>query len=105
MSPEALSKMAEVFKAFADGTRLGIIQSLKEGPRTVSELHEELGTSQANISKHLRILHDQSILSREKRGMQVFYAVDDKIVFPLCELICSKLNEEQAEKVKFNFAI
>ncbi len=105
MSPEALHQMAEVFKAFADGTRLGIIQSLKEGPKTVTELHEELGTSQANISKHLRLLHDQKILSREKQGMQVFYAVDDKIVYPLCELICSKLNEEQAAKAKYDFAI
>ena len=96
---EALEKVADVFKAFSEPTRLQIIQELKEGPRSVSDLVEALGTSQANVSKQLRTLYDAAILKKEKDGTMVFYSIDDETVFPLCELVCEKLNRQRKRMV------
>ncbi|MFT5465748.1 MAG: DNA-binding transcriptional ArsR family regulator [Verrucomicrobiales bacterium] len=101
----ALQRIAETFKLFGDATRLSILQALREGPRPVNDLVEELGTSQANISKHLKLLHDGGLVARDKQGMQVFYAIDNEIIFPLCELVCGKLNEEAVAAQQFSFEI
>ena len=62
LNRDSLERIAEVFRVFSEPTRLAIIQALKGGPRHVNELVEELGTSQANVSKQLRILYDARIL-------------------------------------------
>ena len=105
MDRAALERVAEVFRVFSEPTRLAIIQALKGGPRSVNELVDELGTSQANISKQLRLLYDARVLDREKRGNQVFYSIDEEIVFPLCELVCVKLNREARERAPYDFSI
>mgnify|MGYP002636409086 CR=1 FL=1 len=95
LSREALEKIADVFKAFSEPTRLQIIQELKDGRRSVSDLVDALETSQANVSKQLRTLYDAEILKKEKEGTMVYYSIDDETVFPLCDLVCQKLNRQK----------
>ena len=95
---KALEKIASFFKVFAEPTRLAILQLLRKGPATVSEIVEALPTSQANISKQLKTLYDAGLLAREQRGNQVIYSIDEPLVFELCEIACDKLNRQaQAE--------
>ncbi len=102
---EALERVAELFRVFSEATRLAILQALMPGARSVNDLVEALGTSQANISKQLRILYDARVLSRNKRGNQVFYAISDEIVRPLCELVCGKLNRDAERSSSYEFSI
>lgn len=88
----ALEKVAAIFFAFADATRLAIIQELRQGPRSVGELVEALGTSQANISKHLKLMHQASLLVRERQGMQVYYHVAESSIFEVCQFACKRLH-------------
>tara|TARA_R110002096_G_scaffold164099_5_gene331784 strand:- start:4868 stop:5230 length:363 start_codon:yes stop_codon:yes gene_type:complete len=109
-APDALDRqsyemIAELFKVFADASRLSILHALKGGPKSVGELVEQLGSTQANISKHLRILNDANILQREKRGTSAFYSIDDEFIFPLCELICDKLNRDSQNRQVLDFSI
>ena len=101
----ALERVANLFRIFSEATRLAILQALMPGSKSVNELVEELGTTQANISKQLRILYDARILARDKRGNQVFYSIDDDIVEPLCNLVCGKLNRDAAQSKTFEFSI
>lgn len=89
-----LERLAAVFRAFGDATRLALLQELKGGPRSVNELQGALGTSQANISRQLKVLHEAGLLSRERRGAQVFYAISEPLVMDICEAACRKLNRE-----------
>jgi DNA-binding transcriptional ArsR family regulator len=57
-------------------------------------LQVALGTSQANISRQLKVLHEAGLLSRERRGAQVFYAISEPLVMDICEAACRKLNRE-----------
>ena len=50
----SLDRVAKLFSAFSDGTRLAIIQELMEGPQTVGELVIRVGGSQGNVSKQLQ---------------------------------------------------
>ena len=94
----ALEKIASFFRVFAEPTRLAILQSLRHGPASVNELVARLSTSQANISKQLKTLHEADLLAREQRVTQVIYSISEPLVFELCELVCSKLNRRaQAE--------
>ncbi len=88
----SLQKIAELFRVFSEPTRLGILQFLKGRSTSVNEIVEALETSQANISKQLRILYDADLLTREQKGNQVFYSIKEEMVFDLCCIVCDKLN-------------
>lgn len=90
---ESLEKVAGLFAAFADATRLAILQELRGGPLSVGGLVEALGTSQANISKHLKLLHQAGLLTREREGLQVFYRVAEEDVYEMCHFACKRLRE------------
>jgi DNA-binding transcriptional ArsR family regulator len=90
----ALEKIAECFRALSESTRLGILQELKGGPKTVNALVEAMGLSQPNISKQLRVLFDSDFLAREQKGNQVFYSIKDETVLKICELVCDRLNKQ-----------
>ena len=92
----SLERLAGVFRAFGDATRLALLQELKSGALSVNELQSALGTSQANISRQLKVLHEAGLLSRERRGAQVFYAISEPLVMDICEAACRKLNREVA---------
>jgi len=94
-----LERLAAVFRAFGDATRLALLQELKAGARSVNELQGALGTSQANISRQLKVLHDAGLLSRERRGAQVFYAISEPLVMDICDAACRKLNREAGPAV------
>jgi len=102
---EVLEKIAEYFRIFAEPTRLAVLQVLKEGELSVGGLVSRLGTSQANISKQLKILYDAEIVYRERRGNQVIYSIRDQIVFPLCELVCESLNQRSKRLQDVDFSI
>jgi DNA-binding transcriptional ArsR family regulator len=100
-----LERIAEIFRVFSEATRLAILQALREGEQSVNELVEKLGTTQANISKQLRVLYDARLLARSKRGTQVFYSIDDEMISPLCELVCGKLNRDATRNQFLEFSI
>jgi len=100
----SLERLEGIFAAFADATRLAILQELRGGRLSVGELVNNLGTSQANISKHLKLLHQAGLLVREREGLQVFYRVAEESVYEMCKFACKRLNENaQAAPVEDYF--
>ena len=92
-----LVPLAERFKALAEPARLRILRELREGEMTVSELIDVTGLQQANLSKHLQLLHGMNFVARRKEGLYVYYRLADKDVFALCDLVCDRLERETAE--------
>ena len=104
LSRNALEKIAANFRALSEPTRLAILQELKAGPKTVNELVESIGLSQANVSKQLSVLRDAGFLLREQRGTQAFYSIGDEMVMELCALVCERLNKRALAQLE-TFAI
>jgi DNA-binding transcriptional ArsR family regulator len=105
MDRAALEKVARLFSAFSDATRLAILMELKEGPHTVGELVDRVGVSQGNVSKQLQLLYDHGILERSKNGNQVIYSIKDDFIFPLCRQVCEKLNRDAQASVDLLYHI
>lgn len=95
VSDELLELMADKFRMLSDPTRLAILRSLMtRGEMNVSELVIASGRSVANVSKHLKLLADAGLLSRQKQGSFVLYRLDDPLIAKMCELVCDSLKRE-----------
>ena len=96
MSAEALSLVAARFKVLAEPLRLQILQHLENGESSVTSVTSAVGSTQPNVSKHLRILQDAGLVAKRQDGNTVFYKIADQSVFELCNVVCGSL------KVKFS---
>ena len=94
LTPEVLAMVAERFKALAEPARLQILKCLQHGEMSVNELVEETGLGQANVSKHLQLLHTLGFVSRRKEGLYVYYTLADKTVFKLCDMMCGRIEAQ-----------
>jgi DNA-binding transcriptional ArsR family regulator len=98
LPPEILDLIAERFRVLAEPARLRILNVLLNGERTVSDLVDETGLHQANVSKHLSLLRSSNFVDRRKEGLYAYYSVSDPSVGVLCEIMCGRLEEQAAEQ-------
>lgn len=94
LTPEVMVLVAERFKALSEPARLQILSCLRSGEMTVTELVDETGFGQANVSKHLQLLHAMGFVLRRKDGLFVYYTLADKSIFQLCDTMCGRLEQE-----------
>jgi DNA-binding transcriptional ArsR family regulator len=98
MTPEAFDLVGARFKALAEPARLRILHALQSGDLTVGDLVKATKLSQANLSRHLQLLLALGFVSRTKRGLFAHYALADKDVLRLCDLMCGRLQKESAAR-------
>lgn len=67
--------VAKLFRGFADPTRLAILVALADGERRVTDLQDQVGGSQANISGHLACLKDCGLVAGRPDGRAVWYQI------------------------------
>ncbi|MDR7123587.1 metalloregulator ArsR/SmtB family transcription factor [Pseudotabrizicola sp. 4114] len=65
-------RLSPVFAALADPTRRAILAMLLEDDMAVTDVAEPFQMSLAAISKHLTVLTDAGLISREKRGRVIW---------------------------------
>jgi len=97
LSEPLVELIAHRFRLIGEPMRIRILDHLRDGPATVGQLREALGTTQQNVSKHLGVLHQAGIVRREKRGNHAVYSIADASVFELCEQVCGGLRRRIAE--------
>lgn len=83
-----LDEIGEMLKALSDKSRLKIMQALHEGKKTVGQIQDQTGLSQANTSKHLKVLAKARLVKSQKQGTHVIYSVFDPCVNNLCDIVC-----------------
>jgi ArsR family transcriptional regulator len=94
MPPALVAMVADRFKALGEPARLALLQVLTRGEASVTDLVEETGLGQANVSKHLAQLHAAGFIERRKDGLFVYYRLADDEVFALCDLMCGRVQAE-----------
>ena len=100
LTPELMEIMAERFKALGELARLQILDALRGGEMAVTELVEATELGQANVSKHLGLLHQLGFVRRRKEGLFVYYSLADRDVFRLCDIMCGRLEAESSARRK-----
>jgi DNA-binding transcriptional ArsR family regulator len=90
-------KMAELaaqrFRLLGEPTRLRILQALEAGELPVNGIVAALSASQPNVSKHLQALCQGGLISRRRKGLNIYYGIADPMVFKLCQLVCRSAEE------------
>lgn len=91
---------AEFFKALGHPTRLGILELLRGGELTVSDLQARLAIEATSVSQQLAVLRAQHLVAGRKVGTSVHYRVVDPRVFAIIDLarevFANHMNELQA---------
>jgi len=71
------TRLAAIFKALSDPTRLRIVSALSQAELCVCDLAASLGMSQSAISHQLQLLRALRLVKASKRGRMVYYSLDD----------------------------
>ena len=100
MSDELTVLVAERFKALSDPGRVRLLNAMRDGERSVGELVDETGLTQANVSKHLARLRDLGFVTRSREGLHIYYRLADRDILKLCDLMCGRIESEVATRRK-----
>jgi len=85
-TPQETAIKARLFRGLSDPSRLGILETLRNGSQTVTEIVAATGLSQSNTSNHLSCLADCGLVSRLQKGRNVIYQLSDPRVDALLAL-------------------
>lgn len=72
--------MSMVFRALSDPTRRRVLALLRERPRSAGELAEYFDVSKPTMSAHFAVLREAGLISSEKRGKWVVYALQMSVL-------------------------
>ncbi len=96
--PDAfVERVAERFRVLGEPMRIRVLERLREGEATVSDLQDATGASQQNVSKHLGVLLREGVVQRRKEGNFSHYSIADPLIFALCDDVCGSLQREVQE--------
>jgi len=77
---------AEFFKALAHPDRIKILELLRAGEMSVTELQAQLEIESSSVSQQLAVLRGKNIVETRKTGTTVYYGVRDPALFELLEV-------------------
>lgn len=90
-SDEVFEMAAEIFRVMAAPMRLKIISCLCNGEKNVSQLLDEIDTTQPNMSQHLGTLYQAGVIGKRREGVQIFYRIINDRVVTLCRAVCTQI--------------
>jgi ArsR family transcriptional regulator len=79
--------------------RLRIISALCQGEKNVSQLLDEIETTQPNMSQHLATLYRAGVLGKRRDSTQIYYRIVNEQAATICRTVCTQIAftlEEQA---------
>ena len=99
LSMPAAVEMAAKFKALADPVRLQLLSSVAShagGEACVCDISAGVGVSQPTVSHHLKVLRGAGLLTSQRRGSWVYYAVVPEALATLSGLLSAGANSAAA---------
>ena len=83
---EMLFELSDFFKVMGDGTRIRLLWALEEAEMCVNDLAVLLDMTKSAVSHQLKILRTAKLVKAEKRGKNVYYALNDNHVKVILEM-------------------
>lgn len=80
---ELLYDLADLFKAFADTTRIRILYALMGQDRCVADIADIIGVSQSAVSHQLRTLKQARLVKFQRDGKNIIYSLSDDHVYTM----------------------
>jgi DNA-binding transcriptional ArsR family regulator len=99
MAPyRAIRESPALFRSLGESTRLKVLRLLEQKEMSVGELAKSINTSQANVSKHLKLLLSAGVLSRRAQGTAAYYSIADPMIYEICDTICAGMTERMKKQ-------
>lgn len=95
---EEIQDLSEIFKLFADETRLRIICATLNTELCVCDLCELLGLSQSAVSHQLQLLRSSKLVKYRKEGKQVYYSLEDEHIENIIKMALAHITEGDEKK-------
>ena len=92
-------EVAMRFRALSEPMRLKILRRLFRSEASVNEILEDVGGTQANVSKHLAVLHGSALVDRRKEGTRTVYSIADPMLLKICSIVCEGVERGARDKV------
>ena len=92
---EIMGHIADLFKGFADTTRVRILYELTRGELCVTDIAQGVELSQSAVSHQLRILRQARLVKSRKDGRVVYYSLDDDHIDEIFALAFAHIMEER----------
>ena len=94
MEEEIYERQVSICRAFANPTRLRMLDLVAQHPRSGSELQQQLGISTANLSQHLAVLKAAGVVVTRRDGKQIYCSLAMPEVKQACQLIRNVLRAQ-----------
>lgn len=92
---EEIQDLSNMFKIFADDTRLRIICSILNTELCVCDLCELLNLNQSTVSHQLQILRNAKLVKYRREGKQIFYSLQDEHIERIISMSLEHILEEE----------
>src|SRR2546423_4139543 len=73
-----MSYAYRVVSALADPTRMSVLEKLRDGPRSVGEIANDMPVSRPAVSQHLKVLKEAGLVNDRSVGTRRIYHIDPK---------------------------
>lgn len=93
---EPFDLQAQLIKSLANPQRLRVLNWLRDGEKTASDLVRLTGLSKPNISQHVNRLKQEGLVLCDKRGTFCHYRIADLRLIEALELLCAVLDARTA---------
>ena len=84
---QLFEQVSSYFAVLGEPMRLKILHVLCNAERSVGEIVTTLNATQANVSRHLTLMHRAGLLARRKVGNLVYYSVSDPNAVRICRTV------------------
>jgi DNA-binding transcriptional ArsR family regulator len=78
---------ASLCKTFSDPRRLIIIEELRTGEKTVTDLTRALSVPQASVSRHLALLRERGVVQTRRSGINIYYRLTSPKICEACDIV------------------
>jgi ArsR family transcriptional regulator, arsenate/arsenite/antimonite-responsive transcriptional repressor len=93
-------KVAMLFHALSDATRLELLERLKTGEQCVCDLTDVMRTGQSRLSFHLKVLKDAGLILDRREGRWMYYSINRETLDELEEVVMEMKQEAKSSSAR-----
>ena len=98
MPGEVYELHANICSVFSNPKRLEIIDILRDGEKSVSEIMKRTKISKTNLSQHLSLMRDRGIVTSRREGQNIYYSISNTKIIQAYDLMLEVLRELTRKK-------
>jgi ArsR family transcriptional regulator, cadmium/lead-responsive transcriptional repressor len=95
-----LDMKVKLIQGFSNKTRLQILECIKDEEKTVSQIVEEIGGNQSNISQHLACLKGCGMIVGRNEGKYGFYSLKNRHIKGFLMMLDTVLDDIQHDMIR-----